>query len=96
VYSIFCALLHGLRRDAGAALASGRRADAAQLVLDRHALGAERYTPSLPFEPKRVESVEGGPAAVEFRVLSRDGGEVVIAMQLPLAATDFLLLWRDE
>ena len=55
-----------------------------------------RLNVTLPFEPTRVESVEGGPAAVGFRVLSRDGGEVVIATQLPLAAADFLLLWRDE
>eukprot|EP01050_Picozoa_sp_SAG11_P008314 SAG11_NODE_725_length_7518_cov_3.706025_3_plen_365_part_00 len=52
---------------------------------------------TLPFEPKRVESVEGvenGPAPVKFQVLSRGNDEVVVSTQLPLAAASFLLLWR--
>ena len=51
---------------------------------------------TLPFEPKRAESVEGveGPTSAEFQVLSRGGGEVVVSAELPLAAAGFLLLWR--
>ena len=53
---------------------------------------------TLPFEPKRAESVEGvsGPAAVKFQVLSRDDGEVVVSTELPLEAAGFLLLWRGD
>ena len=51
---------------------------------------------TLPFEPQRVVSVENGPGTVDFRVLNRYDGNVVITTQLALGAADFLLMWRAE